>query len=99
MGHPVLLSLQFWNKELDFKDAKTGLKSDFNFLMSPSKHLPDDVDYFRKWILKPESRAAIHVGDRTFDSYKSKVSGFLYDDWFKSVKVWIEDLLNNDYKV
>ena len=91
--------MQYWYQELDFKDAKTGLKSDFNYLSSPSKHLPEDVDYFRKWVLKPESRAAIHVGDRTFDANKSTVRNYLYGDWFKSVKVWIEDLLNNDYKV
>ena len=93
------MSLQYWYQELDFKDAKSGLKSDFNYLSSPSKHLPEDVDYFRKWILKPESRAAIHVGDRTFDANKSTVKDSLNGDMFKSVKVWIEDLLNNDYKV
>ena len=70
-----------------------------NFMYPVGPRLPEDVDYFRKWILKPESREAIHVGERTFDSYKGKVQDYLYDDMFKSVKAWIEDLLNNNYKV
>ena len=60
---------------------------------------PKDFDYFHKWLLKPESRKAIHVGNRTFDGASVRVYEDLYDDMFKSVKPWIEDLLDADYKV
>ena len=60
---------------------------------------PKDFDYFHKWLLKPESRKAIHVGNRTFDGASIRVYEDLYDDMFKSVKPWIEDLLDADYKV
>lgn len=75
---------------------KTGLQFYYNYLISQQ---PDDFEYFHKWILKPESRAAIHAGNRTFDGASIQVYEDLYDDVSKSVRPWIEQLLDAKYKV
>ena len=43
-------------------------------------------------------RKAIHVGDLKYDDVSEKVHDKLYDDMPKTVRPWLEDLLNNDYK-
>ena len=90
------ISLQYFNGALNFFGEKSGLQFYYNYLLSKE---PKDFDYFHKWILKPESRKAIHVGNRTFDGASIRVYEDLYDDMFKSVKPWVENLLEADYKV
>ena len=88
--------MQYFNGALNFFRQKSGLEFYYNYLLSKE---PKDFDYFNKWIQKPESRKAIHVGNRTFDGASIRVYEDLYDDMFKSVKPWIEDLLDANYKV
>ena len=45
------------------------------------------------------SRKAIHVGNKTYSDVNEEVYGYLKNDIPKSVKPWLETLLNNDYKV
>ena len=45
------------------------------------------------------SRNAIHVGNKTYSDVNEEVYGYLKNDIPKSVKPWLETLLNNDYKV
>ena len=44
-------------------------------------------------------RKAIHVGNLEYDDVSEKVHDKLYADMPKTVRPWVEDLLNNDYKV
>ena len=46
----------------------------------------------------PAVRNAIHVGDKVFHD-GSKVEENLFEDIMKSVKPWVEDILNAGYKV
>lgn len=41
---------------------------------------------------------ALHVGNTTYDSISMTVFLSLFDDFMKSVKPWVEELLN-DYRV
>ena len=43
-------------------------------------------------------RAAIHVGNATLNG-GGEVYEYLYDDIIKSVRPWVEELLDNDYRV
>ncbi|XP_071518889.1 probable serine carboxypeptidase CPVL, partial [Panulirus ornatus] len=58
---------------------------------------PQDMGYWPKFINKPAVRKSIHVGNLTFND-GSVVENYLEEDVMKSVKPWIEELLDN-YKV
>lgn len=72
----------------------TGLEFYFNYLMSEE---PKDMDYWGDYINKATVRRAIHVGNLTFND-GSKVEEMLLEDIMKSVKPWIQEIMDN-YKV
>ncbi|CAL4099750.1 unnamed protein product, partial [Meganyctiphanes norvegica] len=72
----------------------TGLNFYFNYLMMEE---PKDMDYWGDFINKPTVRRAIHVGNLTFND-GSKVEQMLLEDIMKSVKPWIQEIMDN-YKV
>ncbi|XP_068223803.1 probable serine carboxypeptidase CPVL [Palaemon carinicauda] len=72
----------------------TGLSYYFNYIANGE---PKEMDYWPKFINKPLVRRALHVGNLTFHD-GGKVESFLEEDIMKSVKPWIEELLDS-YKV
>ncbi|KAK7080870.1 hypothetical protein SK128_028085 [Halocaridina rubra] len=72
----------------------TGLTYYFNYVAQSE---PKDMDYWPMFINKPLVRRSIHVGNMTFHGGE-KVEEYLEEDIMKSVKPWIEELLDN-YKV
>ncbi|XP_064080848.1 probable serine carboxypeptidase CPVL isoform X2 [Macrobrachium nipponense] len=72
----------------------TGLTYYFNYIAEGE---PKDMDYWPAFINLPVVREALHVGNLTFHSGE-KVETFLEEDIMKSVKPWIEEIMNN-YKV
>ena len=75
---------------------KTGLNFYYNFLISEQ---PKDFDYYISYLQQPFVRKAIHVGNLTYDAESTVVHDHLNDDMAKSVKPWVEELLDNNYKV
>nr|CAD7568807.1 unnamed protein product [Timema californicum] len=73
----------------------TGFTYHYNYLFATGD--PLDNERFEDFINLNASRLAIHVGDREFHD-SSEVSSHLYDDYMKSVKPWLEVLLEN-YRV
>ncbi|XP_027206618.2 probable serine carboxypeptidase CPVL [Penaeus vannamei] len=69
----------------------TGLTNYFNFLAQGE---PKDMSYWEQYINRPGVRRAIHVGNLTFHD-GSEVETHLLEDIMKSVKPWIEELLDN----
>ncbi|KAK7080869.1 hypothetical protein SK128_028084 [Halocaridina rubra] len=72
----------------------TGLTDYFNYVANEA---PEDTNYWPDFINKPLIRKAIHVGNSTFNS-GNKVEDNLLEDVMKSVKPWIEEIMDN-YKV
>ncbi|CAG2055192.1 unnamed protein product [Timema podura] len=73
----------------------TGFTYHYNYLFATGD--PSDNERFEDFINLDASRLALHVGDREFHD-SSEVSSYLYDDYMKSVKPWLEVLLEN-YRV
>ena len=80
---------------LEIYENKTGLTFYYNYLLSKQ---PDEFDYYPKFLQKAEVRKAIHVGNLSYDGVSMAVHEHLNDDMLKSVKPWLEVLLEN-YKV
>ncbi|XP_077886826.1 putative serine carboxypeptidase CPVL isoform X2 [Ictidomys tridecemlineatus] len=59
---------------------------------------PGDQTYYGKFLSLSEVRRAIHVGNQTF-SDGADVEKYLRQDTMKSVKTWLTEIMNNDYKV
>lgn len=72
----------------------TGLTNYYNFLANGE---PEDMNYWTSYINKVSVRRAIHVGNLTFHD-GSVVETYLEEDMMKSVKPWIEELLDH-YRV
>jgi vitellogenic carboxypeptidase-like protein len=77
-----------------FKNV-TGSDYYFNFLQFQE---PKEFNFYSKFLNLPEVRKAIHVGDKVFHN-GTKVEKILFEDIMKSVKPWVEDILNAGYKV
>ena len=75
---------------------RTGLNFYYNYLLSEQ---PEDFTYYPQWLEKPQVRKAIHVGNLTYDDVSMKVHQYLNDDMLKSIRPWLEALLEADYKV
>ncbi len=88
--------IQEWNRVIDFFTRKTGSEFYYNYLVTKE---PADFEYFHHWLMRPEVRRAIHAGNRSFEAASNQVYGELYTDIAKSVKPWIEELMNANYKV
>nr|AKO90271.1 cathepsin A2 [Tigriopus japonicus] len=72
----------------------TGFNYYFNYLMTSS---PPEFSYFGKFLQTTDIRKAIHVGNLTYNDGLT-VEKHLMEDVMKSVKPWIEELLEH-YKV
>lgn len=73
----------------------TGLYDTYNYLLTFE---PLSDDYYGLYIVSPDVRKALHVGNLTYNS-GSKSQDHLLGDICQSTKKWIETLLDNDYKV
>uniref|UniRef100_A0A4X2LVF3 Probable serine carboxypeptidase CPVL n=2 Tax=Vombatus ursinus TaxID=29139 RepID=A0A4X2LVF3_VOMUR len=69
----------------------TGCSYYFNFLQCQE---PEEEKYFGDFLSLPEVRRAIHVGNLTFHD-GSEVEKHMWADWFKSVKPWLAEIMNN----
>ncbi|XP_020848922.1 putative serine carboxypeptidase CPVL isoform X1 [Phascolarctos cinereus] len=69
----------------------TGCSYYFNFLRCQE---PEEEKYFGYFLSLPEVRRAIHVGNLTFHD-GSEVEKHMWADWFKSVKPWLAEIMNN----
>ena len=58
---------------------------------------PEEFNYYGNYLAKPEVRAAIHVGNLTYNS-GTQVEIHLMNDIMDTVKPWITTLMEN-YKV
>ncbi|XP_070566822.1 probable serine carboxypeptidase CPVL isoform X2 [Ptychodera flava] len=72
----------------------TGSKDYYNFLRLEE---PEEFSYYNSYLALGEVRHAIHVGNLTYND-GSKVEHYLLEDICQSVKPWVIELLNNDYK-
>ena len=92
----VSASTQEFDSILDIVMNRTGLNFYYNYLLSEQ---PEDFTYYPQWLEKPQVRKAIHVGNLTYDDVSMKVHQYLNDDMLKSIRPWLEALLEADYKV
>ncbi|KAM3873372.1 putative serine carboxypeptidase CPVL [Diretmus argenteus] len=76
-----------------FQNA-TGCSNYFNYLSCKE---PEDQEYFSQFVTLAEVRRSIHVGNLTFND-GSKVEKHLLQDVMKSIKPWLEVLMDN-YRV
>lgn len=58
---------------------------------------PEEFNYYGSYLAKPEVRAAIHVGNLTYNS-GTAVEMHIINDIMDTVKPWIATLMDN-YKV
>ena len=72
----------------------TGFTWYFNYLL---KDGPKDLDYYTHLVEKDYVRKAIHVGNLTYND-GAKVEQFLFNDVMKSVKPWVEEIIESGYK-
>ncbi|XP_032761052.1 probable serine carboxypeptidase CPVL isoform X3 [Rattus rattus] len=72
----------------------TGCTNYYNILQCTE---PEDQSYFPKFLSLPQVRQAIHVGNQNF-SDGAEVEKHLREDTVKSVKPWLEEIMNY-YKV
>lgn len=73
----------------------SGFSFHYNFLLSKA---PASFAYYNEFVQTPKTRRAIHVGNLTYND-GMMVQEKLTDDFMRSVKPWIVELLNNNYKV
>lgn len=71
----------------------SGSKNYFNFL-----EVVEASDPFMKYLARDDVRKAIHVGNRTL-SDGNQVYDHLLEDFCKSVKPWLEELVDAGYEV
>ena len=72
----------------------TGFTWYFNYLL---KDGPKDLNYYTHLVEKDYVRKAIHVGNLTYND-GAKVEQFLFNDVMKSVKPWVEEIIESGYK-
>uniref|UniRef100_A0A4Q8K3H4 Carboxypeptidase n=1 Tax=Liphistius sp. SGP-2016 TaxID=1905180 RepID=A0A4Q8K3H4_9ARAC len=72
----------------------TGFTFHYNYLVTSS---PKEFQYYNSFIILPDVRKAVHVGNLTFND-ESAVEQALTVDFMQSVKPWVVTLLEN-YKV
>jgi len=83
--------------ECYFENA-TGFQFHYNILISS---FPADQDYFADYVQLDHVRRSLHVGNTSFVHLNKKVKMFLREDMLKSVKPWLEELLDAEegYKI
>ena len=72
----------------------TGFNYYFNYLMTET---PADMAYYGPLLQLPRVRKAIHVGNLTYHD-GAKVENFLLPDIMQSVKPWIQNIIDSNYK-
>jgi len=85
-----------FNRMIQFFRLRTGLTFVYNYLLQSQ---PESFKYYPKYLNKARTRKAIHVGNRTYSDVNEQVYRHMTDDIPKSVKPWLETLLDNDYQV
>ena len=85
-----------FDRMMSFFGQKTGLSFVYNYLLQGQ---PDAFTYYPKFLVQPEVRKAIHVGSTPYSDVNTVVYEHLKKDIPKTVKPWIETLLDSDYKV
>ena len=85
--------LDGWNTEPSYYTEQTGFKRYYNYLLSVQ---PPDMQYYSEFVQLDYVRRSIHVGNLSYsdENLKGKVELYLQPDIYKSVKPWIEILLN-----
>lgn len=78
-----------------FKNV-TGFDDYFNFLYTNNPS--NEIDYMSKYLQRTDVRAAIHVGNSSFNVETQEVEVNLVNDIMQSVAPWISELLSN-YRV
>ncbi|XP_065578552.1 probable serine carboxypeptidase CPVL isoform X2 [Artemia franciscana] len=78
----------------EYFEKTTGLSFYYNFLLQDE---PVEFEYYAKFFSLPDVRKSIHTGSIVFGE-EGKVYEHLYDDIMKSVKPWLEVLMDY-YKV
>ena len=73
----------------------TGFNYYFNYLISES---PADQAFYGPLLQLPDVRRSIHVGNLTYNDGQ-KVEQQLLPDIMQSVKPWVQEIIDNDYKV
>ena len=81
---------------LEFFGEKSGLTFVYNYLLQGQ---PDAFIYYPKFLNLPEVRKLIHVGNLKYEDVSTKVYANLKKDIPKTVKPWIETLLDSGYEV
>lgn len=79
---------------LSYYKNVTGMSNYFNILFDNS---PENQGYFNKYLALPETRSAIHVGNLTFNDGNT-VEEYLRKDVVDTVKPWVEEILNANYR-
>ena len=88
--------LQEFDAILDIVQNRSGLSFYYNYLMSTQ---PSDFENYPKLLQKAKVRRAIHVGNVTYDDLSLPVYEHLQEDMLKSIRPWLEALLEANYKV
>lgn len=73
----------------------TGMTDYFNILY---QKMPEDTDWYNTYLGEKEVRKAIHVGHKPYND-GSIVEKHLINDVMDTVKPWIEELLDADYRI
>jgi len=74
----------------------TGYEYYFNFLISSQ---PECFDYYPRFLEKPSTRKALHVGNLPYSDDAKTVEEHLAMDMMQSVRPKLEELINHDYRV
>jgi len=89
-------AVQSFNKMNGFLVEKSGLNFEYNTQLDGQ---PDDFVFYENFLVEPETRKGIHVGNQKYSNVSMDVYINLYLDFARSVVPLVQDLLNNDYKV
>lgn len=91
----TLLNGDMINRNSYFKNV-TGFTNYFNYLVS--NDTSGSMDYMGKYIQRADVRAAIHVGNNSFNGENQVVEIHLMEDVMQSVAPWISEVLSH-YRV
>jgi len=89
-------AVQTFNQMNGLIVEKSGLSFEYNFELDAQ---PDEFVFYEDYLVTPETRKGIHVGNKKYANVSMDVYVNLYLDFARSVVPQVQDLLNNDYKV
>jgi len=92
----LLDAVNTFNNMNGFIVENSGLDFEYNFLLDGQ---PDEFVYYESFLVEPEVRKGIHVGNQKYSNISMEVYAHLYLDFGRSVVPLVQDLLNNDYRV